>query len=130
MLYSSVSNLFARGYDFCVYIYTVILRFFCKDFRLHAGSKSYRSPCGDCTATVRTSCDPSGLRFCQSAELNLLSDYLDITTVIVRPCGAVERFPVHRLIVVIVTFSGPFLYFSFLFFFSSSLFFFFFFFFF
>ena len=104
VLYSSMSNLFARGYDFWVYIYTDILRFFCKGFRLHAGSKSYRghtgtlrrpygncaapilspqdltasvwSPCGDPTATVRTSWDPSGLRFCQSAELNLLLDYL------------------------------------------------------
>ena len=32
VLYSSMSNLFAGDYDFCVYIYTDILRFFVRVF--------------------------------------------------------------------------------------------------
>ena len=72
-LYSSMSNLFARGYDFCVYIYTDILRFFVRVFGftlVQNRTGAIRAPYGDHTEIVRRlHCLPRTLRQAYGARV-------------------------------------------------------------
>ena len=42
-----------------------------------------------------------------SVSKGLFSDYLELTTAFIVPCGSPKKSPLHRYSVVIFTFSGP-----------------------